>query len=298
MRINHPRIALLAVGLAAAGVTAVLAFAAPAAATGGHDCTTITHGDTVPFVNRNAADTANTNGTYTLTTDGVKIVTPDNDAKIYGYLPLSPSLKLTDIYDAGFKNINGSGLAPSYQFGLSVNGAWGGTLAWEQTYQPDGYKGTDDVLHNGNSKWYITKDHPGYAHHTVKTWKELLALLPKDTVATYYGLNQGAGGIATNTVDQLQLKTKSWCKVHTWDTKYTPSPSPSISKSPSPSPSVSASASASKSAGPSVTPTGLPVTGASPGGTVLVGVGLLLVGVVLVGGVWYASRRRRVEFTP
>lgn len=282
--------------LATVGFIVVLAFGAPAAFATDTDsrsnCTTTTHGDTTPFVHKNAAGNADTNGTHVLTAHGVKMTTPDNDAKVYGYFNLEPAVNLHDIKGAGFSNANGSGLAPSYQFGLSVNGAWGGTLAWEQTYQPDAYKGTGDVLHGGNSKWYITKDHPGYAKHTVKTWDQILALLPENTTAVYYGLNQGAGGTAENTVDDLKLVTKSWCKCHTWGTKYTsPSASPSTSKSVSPSPSVSKSAVATPTTSTSGTPS-LPVTGAGTTSLVLAGVGAVAAGAVVV----LASKKRRRKF--
>jgi LPXTG-motif cell wall-anchored protein len=290
LRTTIRRLAAAAAG-AVFALTAIAVTAAPSVATGGNECAGIKHSDTKPFVNRNAADTANTNGTFTLTANGVKIVTPDNDAKVYGYFELTPALPLTGIQAAGFSNINGSGLLPSYQFGLSVNGAWGGTLAWESTYQPAGYQNPTDVLHSGNSKWYITKDHPGYTHHTVKTWDELVALLPEGSSAIYYGINQGAGGIATNTVNNVKLKTKTWCKNHTWTDYVSPSASASASASVKPSTSATAThATPTSSAAPS-----LPVTGVNAGGVALLGGGLAAAG----AGLFLAFRRRnRVKFLP
>lgn len=313
MRKHLTRAAVAGAAIAVAMLAAVAASTTPAAATGVKPgCTTVTHGSTNPFVNLAADEHTVTTGTFTLTTDGVKLVTPDNAAKVYGYLPLSPEVKLADIDEAGFKNINGSGLAPSYQFGLHIGGQWGGTLAWEQTYQPAGKTGTDDVLHHGSSSWYITKNYPAtgtptYTAHTVKTWDEILALLPKDTTAFYYGLNQGAGGVATNTVDDLVLQTtvynteakkkKTTCTRHTWDTKYT-SPSPSPSSSPSPSASVSPAVSATAVHTPSSSPTSaLPVTGPETGRIMFFGLGAVIDGVLLTFAAAWWRRRSRVRFT-
>jgi len=300
------RILAVVAVLAATGLAAT---AAPAGATWTPPCPIATHDTVSPFVHLAADGTTQTNGTHTLLTNGVRIVTPDAAAKVYGYLPLSPEVKLTDITAAGFANSNTSGWLPSYQFGLKVNGAWGGTLAWESTYQPAGLAGVGDVLHGGASVWYITKSFPalGYTAHTAKTWAEIVALLPADTTATYYGLNQGAGGIADNTVNTLKLATKTTCKVHKWGTVYAPK-SPSGSTSATPSASTSATPSNAVTPGPSASATpivtaptttppamvgaSLPVTG--PGVGIIAGVGLLLV-VAGAAGIYF-SRRRRTDF--
>lgn len=288
-----------AAAVAAAGIVSVALGSPPASAT--ETCKTTTHGDTTPYTNLGADEKTYTSGKFTLTDKGVKLETPENSSKVYGYFNLQPAVKLADIKAAGFKNLNTSGLAPSYQFGLNINGAWGGTLAWEAVYQDAGKTGTEDVLHGGASKWYITKNYPAtgtpvYTAHTTKTWTEILALLPADTTAVYFGLNQGSGGIADNTVDKLKLVTKHTCTIHTWGTQYTsPSPSPSKSSSAPASASASASVSAPASASTSASAApGLPVTGSSTGTFAAVGGGLVVAGGVLVVAL---RRRRKVRFT-
>jgi len=205
------------------------------------------------------------------------------------------------------------------------------TLVYEpylNGYSPqptDGFRTYD--ADEAPQKWWSSKPIPGLeTRDKTMTWAELAAKYP-DARVLGYGWNQGSGNSGSRSVVQaLRFAATTTCGVHTWQ-KPKPAPTPTTSPTPSssptsPSPTATTSTSPSGSAtsstpAPSSTPGtsspspsasspatslaptlphdpddgALPTTGASLGGLILLGCGIVLAGGLLTW--WFRKRKRR-----
>lgn len=308
--ISHPRLAVLATGLLAAGVGAALAFASPAAATGGGNCTTKTYWNTDGVTVAGGATAA-------VTADGIVLTTPDIPSEATWKVTLAEPVKLSDVTDLSYitrktdtdTGDNNDAAIAAFHLYLDVEGTKT-TLVYEPYYQISGNpaRNTTQTWDVDSGKFWATVTIPGIVHEGGgsyagnRTLAQVKAANPQAKVIGY-GFGQGTYNKGTiSRVNYLKFAGKHSCVVHVWDGTKKPSPSPSTSKPVSPSPTVSKSATSTATAtrpvSPKPTSTSLPVTGPGDTGSIVgVGAGLLAVGGALIGGTMYARRRReQVQF--
>lgn len=221
-------------------------------------CTTVTHTTTAGILTTSDGEAVTatnpvSNGTATITVDGVVAAVPDALAKVQWLVAPSAPTKLADVNGLrlAMRNEVTGQFTASYQLvvnpepnSTAVGAVHFTTLVWE-AYK-NGY-GTVSGMKtytldpSGPEGWWSTKTLPAIPGAVAGdqkpfTLKTYVAAYPDATVTAYgWNIGKGSAGLKT-TVGAIRFATTAGCVISRWALPVVASPSPSPSASTTPPP--------------------------------------------------------------